>query len=163
MEYKMDETKETTLKEVEDKFVLEMENIKKKGVNIHLNEIITLFCHNDKNTIFINFYCIKWFKNIEKKKIIDIIRENILTVIENGYEKMTIHVCLKSLSVSQVDTYYSLFKDASTVFKNEFPERLEKCYLYHCSSIFTYIYKLISMMLEPSTLERVEVYKNKKI
>jgi hypothetical protein len=159
MEYKMDETKETTLKEVEEKFILEMENIKKRGLNIHLNEIINLFCHNEDDVLFINFYCIKWFKNIEKKIIIDIIRNNILAIIEKGYERITIHVCLKSLSISHIDTYYSFFKDASTIFKKEFPERLEKCYLYHCSNIFTYIYKLISIILEPSTLERIEVYK----
>jgi len=159
MEYKKDETKETTLKEVEENFIVQIENMKKRGIKIPLNEIISLFCCNDKNVMFINFYCIKWFKNIEKQMIINIIRNNILAIIEKGYEKITIHVCLKSLSVSHIDTYYSLFKDASTIFKKEFPERLEKCYLYHCSSIFTYIYKLISTMLERDTLERVEVYK----
>jgi len=159
MEYKKDETKGKTLKEIEENFIVETDNMKKRGPNIGLNEIIPLFCNNKEDVMFINFYCIKWLKNIEKQMIINIIRSNIITIIEKGYPKITIHVCLKSLSVSQIDTYYSLFKDASIIFKKEFPERLEKCYLYHCSSIFTYIYKLISTMLEKETLERVEVYK----
>jgi hypothetical protein len=159
MEYKKDETKERTMKDIEENFIVQIDNMKKRGINIPLNEIISLFCYNEKDVMLINFYCIKWLKNIEKQMIINIIRNTILGIIENGYQKLTIHVCLKSLSVSQIDTYYSLFKDASIIFKKEFPERLEKCYLYHCSSIFRYVYKLISTMLERETLERVEVYK----
>ena len=110
---------------------------------------------------FINFYCIKWLSNIDKLVIINVIRNNMHEVLERGYDKITIHVCLKSLSISQIDKYYSLFKDAANIFKQEFPDRLEKCYLYHCSTIFSYIYKLVSRLLEKETIERIEVYKKK--
>jgi hypothetical protein len=155
----MDETNEITQKEIEENFIVQSDDLKKKSLNVSLNEVINLFCSNDRNVMYINFYCIKWLKNVDKNIIINIIRSHLQAVIDRGYEKVTIHVCLKSLSISQIDTYYSLFKDASTLFKKEFPERLEKCYLYHCSSIFTYIYRLISHLLEKDTLERVEVYK----
>jgi hypothetical protein len=165
MEYSNDNTKTNnmSLTKIEENFMIQSDDLKKKGSALTIHDIIPIFCSNQDDTMFLNFYCMKWLTNLEKTVFIDIIRSNLHAVIEKGYPKVTIHVCLKSLSISQIDKYYSLFRDASTIFKEEFPDRLEKCYLYHCSSIFTYIYKLISHLLEKETLKRVEVYKNKQI
>jgi len=167
MEYTNDlDTKENnhnqvTMEEREKIFLTQIESIKKKGLNIHLNEILEKFCYNEDDVMILNFYCMKWMAKIDKQIIINIIRNNMQSILNKGYKKVMIHVCLKSLSLSQIDAFYSFFKEATTIFKQEFPDRLEKCYLYHCSTIFNTLYKLVSGFLEKETLQRIEVFKGR--
>jgi hypothetical protein len=161
MDIKESNHNEVTMEEREKNFLTQIDYIKKKGLNIQLNEILEHFCYNENDVMLLNFYCMKWLGKIDKQIIINVIRNNMQSILNKGYKKVMIHVCLKSLSVSQMDIFYSFFKEASTIFKQEFPDRLEKCYLYHCSSVFSSLYKMISHFLEKETLQRIEVYKGR--
>jgi len=147
------------LEDIENQFLKEINIVNQNIKGLTTDQIIGVFCYNVRNQLFLNFNYIKLLSSLDKKAIIEIIRKNIIEVLGRGHEKAVIHVCLKSMSITQIDKYLSLFKEAITIFRIEFPDRLERCYLYHCSSIFSYLYTLISRLLEKETSSRIMLYK----
>lgn len=152
---------EVNLEQVSETFAIHADEVKNNYKKMTAPQICQLFCHTHNQDMFINFHLIKYMFLDQRNKdtVINIIRNNLMAIQERGYPTITIHISLKLLSITQLDTYFMVFKEASEVFKQEFPNVLEKCYLYHCSTLVTYLFRMIRTCLEKETIQKITLYK----
>jgi len=80
---------------------------------------------------------------------------NEMRVLEPHVEKFTCHVCLKGLSIKELDKHSQYIKLISQTLDNTFPNKLSKCYIYNVSSIFTYLFKILGYFVDKATLSKV--------
>ena len=84
------------------------------------------------------------------KYIIDILKKVITT-----YGTFNVHLCLKSLTPAQLSTHYNFIKSSCEIFKNEFPDMLNICYVYEAPFIFNQLYEIISIFIDKKTKQKI--------
>jgi hypothetical protein len=148
---------------IKDKFLLD-DNFKPKNTfqqsNKTLSELLLGFCHsNEENEIILD--C-RYFKLIYNLNFTDgdYIIQHVINIIRTTLEKkelFIIHLCLKSLSLTDVDKYYKFICKISEVLKNTFPDKLEKCFIYKAPFIFSQLFSIISAFVDKKTMAKLEL------
>lgn len=82
--------------------------------------------------------------------------------LEPVVDKFTCHVCLKGLSIKELDKHSQYIKLISQTLDTTFPNKLSKCYIYNVSSIFSYLFKLLSYFVDKVTLSKVTLVESNK-
>ena len=149
-----------SLEETNDRFLNQIAYIKENHVTLQTSEWADLFfSHSLQGDLYINLYCLKYMASWDPVLFISLLRLRIQSLLHGGHSQMNVHVCLKSLTVTQMSKYFSLFKETAATFKKEFPHILDRCVLYHGSSIVSQIFSLVSKCLEKETMQRITLYK----
>ena len=149
---------------IKDRFLLD-ENFKPKKSTLQqtnkiLSELLLGFCHsNEDNEILLD--C-RYFKLIYTLNCIDgdSIIQHVINVIRTTLEKrelFIIHVCLKSLSLTDMDKYYKFICKISEVLKSTFPDKLDKCFIYKAPFIFSQLFSIISAFVDKKTMAKIEL------
>jgi hypothetical protein len=149
---------------IKDRFLLD-DNFKPKKNAIYqsnktLSELLLGFCHsNEDNEIILD--C-RYFKLIYNLNCIDCdsIIQHVINVIRTTLEKretFIIHVCLKSLSLTDIDKYYKFICKISEVLKITFPDKLDKCFIYKAPFIFSQLFSIISAFVDKKTMTKLEL------
>jgi len=114
-------------------------------------------CNSSKNEIYLDYNFFKYFASQQTYSIImSIIKTKIDEVLENN-KTFIVHANLKSLSVSDVDKHKSFIVSFSSFLKEKYPNKLDKCYLYNCPSIFSQIYTMISVFIDRDTQDKIKL------
>jgi hypothetical protein len=133
------------------------ENIKS---NISKNELLLAYCHlRENNNIILDY---KYFKLIRKLNCMEnrTIIEHMITIFQKALEKneiFNIHFCLKTLTISDIDQYYSIIREMSEIFKMKFPDKLEECFIYNAPFIFTQFIKIVSVFADKKTMNKMKL------
>ena len=149
---------------IKERFLLDDNFKTKKGAlqqeNKSLNELLLGFCSsNDESEIVLD--C-RYFKLICSLNYIDYdsIIKYVISVIKTTLEKkelFIVHVCLKSLSLTDMDKHYKFICKISEVLKNTFPDKLDKCLIYKAPFIFSQLFSIISVFVDKKTMSKVEL------
>lgn len=105
--------------------------------------------------VYINF---KYFKYMATKETYPILLQYIVNNLKNilkTYECFNVHLCLKSLTPAQLSTHYNFIKSSCEIFKNEFPDKLNICYVYDAPFIFSQLYDIISIFIDKKTKQKI--------
>jgi hypothetical protein len=137
--------------------------VKKLNIQMEFDEVLSNLCYSIEGTndILIDYRYFKCFINPTQYDIIfqhfcGIIKK----IIENN-KTFNIHLYIKSISVMDVEKYYSFIGQMSLVMKDAFPDKLGICYIYNASFIFSKIIKLISKFIDQKTREKIELIEEK--
>lgn len=149
---------------IKNNFISDENFISKKytGLQISktLNEILLAFCNsNDENEIILDYRYFKILSNLNCVHY-DSIIQHVIDVIRTTLEKkdnFIIHVCLKSLSLTDIDKYYQFICKISEILKTTFPDKLEKCFIYKAPFIFSQVFTIISVFVDKKTLTKIEL------
>jgi hypothetical protein len=142
-----------------------MNNILQKKTNNYINlkinedklsDLLKNFCNiKINNEIELNY---KYFKIIntfiEKNEILNYmiyIIENVLT----NFSTFIIHANIEKLTLLEVEKNKVFIQSMTTILKDKFPDKLEKCFIYEGSFIFKQIYNLLSIFIDKATLKKV--------
>jgi hypothetical protein len=87
---------------------------------------------------------------------------NQMRILEPQVDKFTCHVCLKGLGIKELDKHSQYIKLISTTLDTTFPNKLTKCYIYNASSVFSYLFKLLSYFVDKVTLSKVTLVESTK-
>lgn len=149
---------------IDNKFLENISNyFKNNKFNILSNDIFNKFCNYNENNVFIDYKIFKHIYNDESKNIIMNYISNILKKILLNYDIFNVHICFKSLNVSQIEKVYSFISYSCDYFKNEFPNKLQKCYVYDAPEIFTFIFNIISGFIDKDTQKKIQLFTPLKI
>lgn len=149
---------------IKDKFLLDDTFKPKKSIfhqsNKTLSELLLGFCHSNEDTEIL-LDC-RYFKVIYNLNCIDTdsIIQHVINVILNTLEKretFIIHVCLKSLSLTDIEKYYKFICKISEVLKITFPDKLDKCFIYKAPFIFSQLFNIISAFVDKKTMGKIEL------
>jgi hypothetical protein len=149
---------------IKNNFISDENFVSKKYTGLQINktlsELLLGFCHsNEDNEILLD--C-RYFKLIYTLNCIDCdsIIQHVINVIRNTLEKrelFIIHVCLKSLSLTDIDKYYKFICKISEVLKSTFPDKLDKCFIYKAPFIFSQLFSIISVFVDKKTMAKIEL------
>ena len=139
------------------------ENIKKYKKQTHLNTntniqgILANLIKNDNNDIILDY---RYFKLIAITDNYDIIIQTIINNInenlKNNYT-FIIHVYMKTLTLTDIDKYYPFICRITEILKTNYPDKLEKCYIYNAPFIFTQIFSIISIFIDKKTQLKLQL------
>jgi hypothetical protein len=139
-------------------------NILKEAKTFISIDLLNKLCFviNENNVIF----DYKYFKNIVTNIKFDENLENFLTsfVIDKiknvlvCFSLCRVHVNLQGLSLLDIDKYSNFIGRFSTIMKNTFPDKLDRCIVYNAPYIFSNIYNLIAHFIDKKTQEKILLY-----
>jgi hypothetical protein len=133
--------------------------IKKYNIVLSAEEVLNNLCFAFENTndILLDY---RYFKCFISQDAYDSVFSHFYNLIKKILETnntFTIHVYIKSLSLIDIDKYYTFIGKISQIMKDAFPDKLYKCYIYNASFIFSQLIKIISRFVDKKTQDKIQL------
>jgi hypothetical protein len=141
--------------------IINFEYILNKIKNNKFDEILKNICYIENNNVIIDYIYIKYFANITTY---DLILQYIINNIDNILkynDKFGVHVNVKMLTLLDIDKHRNFISHMCAIFKDKYPNKLEQCYIYNASNVFSHLYSIISLFIDKVTKEKIIII-NKK-
>jgi hypothetical protein len=121
--------------------------------------ILNGICNIRDNALIIDIIYVKHFATKETQQIIiDLIINNINNVL-NIYAKFVVHVNINSMKIRDVDNNRDFIRNMSKCLKERFTDKLDKCYIYNATAMFSQILNVISLFIDKDTKEKIQLIK----
>ncbi len=135
------------------------ENIVSKIKQGDWQYILNGICCIRDNALIIDCIYIKHFATKQTyHMIIDLIANSINTIL-NVHSKFVVHANIHSMKLKDVDNNREFIRDISKCLKDRFPDKLNKCYVYNATTMFSQILNVISMFIDKDTKEKIHLVK----
>jgi len=128
-----------------------------------MTSFLTKFCNIKENYVYIDYTFFKYFAN--ENNYNDITAHVLASLHEvlKTYEKFTIHLSLKHLTVKEIDLHYNYIAQVCTIFKTTFPEKLDICFVHNAPFVFSQLFSIISVFLDKITQKKIQLVKQDKL
>ena len=125
----------------------------------NLETILKKLCFiENENHIIINYPIFKiLLKNGQYEEIIIQYIFNIMRGVLKIYPQFIIHINMDSLTLVDIDKYYSFITKISKIMRDSFPEKMYKCHIYNASFIFSKLFKIISLFIDKNTQKKINI------
>jgi hypothetical protein len=74
-------------------------------------------------------------------------------------EKLIFHVNMDNITLLHVEKHFRFIKHFSQIMNNTFPNRLNICYIYNASFVFSKILGIVSAFIDKTTLQKIKIVK----
>lgn len=136
---------------------INLDDLLQKIKNNRLDDIVHYLCHSKNDKIILDYTCFKYFAGVETYPIIlNVITNNIDNILKN-HDTFSVHVNMKSLTMSDIDKHKTFICTLSNNFKERYPNKLNTCNIYHAPSVFAQIYKIISCFIDKETQKKIHL------
>ena len=133
------------------------EKIIDKVRNGNWNDIFKGICCIKENNIVLNYIYFKYIANDETYSyIMNHITNNIDQILQTNNE-FSVHVNMKSLTIVDVDKHKEFVQQISLFLKDNYPDKLEKCYVYNAPFMFSNFFNIVSMFIDKETQKKIEL------
>jgi hypothetical protein len=125
--------------------------------------ILEKMCYCKNNEIFLDYLYFKKLTYNLNKTMLDIVVAHFIKTIDLALLHSPLfitHLNIKSLSLTDVEKYYSFIKQSSESMKSTYPDKLDKCIIYNSSSIFKQIFTILTCFMEKKTQEKFQLHNN---
>lgn len=120
---------------------------------------LNFICINTDNEIIIDYRIFKLVATQQSyPNIIQIIVDTIEKVLFES-DLFTIHLCLKSLTLKELENYYPFIRIVTETLKTKYTDKLEKCYIYNAPFIFAQVISLVSKIVDKKTQQKMIIVK----
>jgi len=119
------------------------------------DKILNNLCNITNDELYINS---TYFKHIYTSETYSIVLQHILNNIDNLLTNSTtfnIHLNIKDLTFLDIEKNAGFIFECAPVFKERYPDRLLKMYIYNSSFMFSQFYKILSNVLDKKTKEKI--------
>jgi hypothetical protein len=109
------------------------------------------------NTIIMDY---RYFKHIASPYSYQSITAQLLNMIDtvlSKYSKFNVKICIKSLTVSDIDKHYAYIKDLSNVLKTTYQDKMGYCHVYRAPFIFAQIFNIVSCFIDKETQTKIKL------
>ena len=121
--------------------------------------ILNGICNIRDNALIMDFIYVKHFSTTQTQQIIiDLIVNNIDKIL-NVNSKFIVHVNIHNMKLKDVDNNRDFIRTISKCLKEKFPDKLDKCYIYNATTMFSQILNVISMFIDKDTKEKIHLVK----
>jgi len=133
--------------------------IKKNNIVLSSEEILNNLCFilENSNNILLDYRYFKCFISEDRYDIVFNHFYNLIKKILETNNTFNIHVYIKFLSLTDIDKYYIFISKISQNMQESFTEKLEKCYIYNASFIFSQLIKIISNFVDKKTVDKIQL------
>uniref|UniRef100_A0A6C0IT90 CRAL-TRIO domain-containing protein n=1 Tax=viral metagenome TaxID=1070528 RepID=A0A6C0IT90_9ZZZZ len=127
-------------------------NIKKGD----FTDIFENFIKIEHNHITIHYIYFKHFASNSTYDFLTSLITNKIDPIINQYNNFIVHFNVKTFSLIEMDKHKSYIYSISNHFKEKYPNKLEKCYIYNSSFLLNQLYNLVSSFVDKETIKKIE-------
>ena len=121
--------------------------------------ILIGICTIRENALIMDFIYVKHFSTTQTQQIIiDLIVNNIDKIL-NVNSKFIVHVNIHNMKLKDVDNNRDFIRTISKCLKEKFPDKLDKCYIYNATTMFSQILNVISLFIDKDTKEKIQLVK----
>ena len=128
--------------------------------NMDFNEILNKISFMEGDKVFIDY---KIMKQVLHVNTYDMIFDRLINVTKEillHNEFINMHVCLKGLTITDMDKHKNFVLRIIKTFSEQFPNKLNVCNLYKTPAIFSQIFGLISMFIDKVTINKIRIIKS---
>jgi hypothetical protein len=137
------------------------EKIMSKIQKGELNDILSKLCFIIENNIIIDYIYFKYLAtNTTYNYILMYITNNINNILLENND-FIVHVNMKKISLTDVDKHRLFIQNFSSYLKENYSDKLSKCYIYNAPGVFKQILNIISVFIDKETQTKIELVKNK--
>jgi hypothetical protein len=154
----MEELKQVFLENDEYESPEKIMNKIQKG---ELNDILSKLCFVNENNIVIDYIYFKYLATNTTYNYILMYITNNINIILSKNNDFVVHVNMKKISLTDVDKHKLFIQIFSSYLKENYPDKLLKCYIYNAPAIFKQILNIISVFIDKETQTKIELVKNK--
>ena len=105
----------------------------------------------------------RYFVLIASPETYNIILESVICkivkILEN-YQTVIVHLNMKTFTLTHVDKHYSFIKNICILLQERFPDKLEKCFVYNATFLFSQLFKIVSKFIDKKTQKKIELVKD---
>ena len=101
-----------------------------------------------------------YFKYFASKETYGILTNYIMSHINTlllEYNTFTVHINMKTLTVLEIDKHMTFIQNISALFKETYSNKINKCYVYNATFVFSKVLKLVSLFIDPETQQKIEL------
>ena len=136
------------------------ENFNKKRnmvnrINKSMHELLLLFCsYNEDNEIIVDCRYLKLLTNINGVNFDFIIEHfmHIMKEVAKHRQQFVLHLGLHSFGLTDLEKHYPFITKLSDVIKANFPDNLEKCFIYKAPYIVSQFVSILSHFIDKKTM-----------
>jgi hypothetical protein len=121
------------------------------------NDILNNLCRIEEDAMFLDY---TYFKYFATKVTYGILTNYIISNINNilsVHDTFIVHVNMKTLTVLEFDKHMSFIQSISALLKESYSNKLNKCYIYNATFVFSKLLSLVSLFIDPETQQKIEV------
>jgi hypothetical protein len=125
----------------------------KKG---DFTDIFENFIQIDNNHITIHYIYFKHFASNSTYDFLTSLITNKIDLIIDKYDNFIVHFNVKSFTLIEMDKHKTYIYSISNYFKDKYPNKLEKCYIYNSSFLINQLYNIVSSFIDKDTMKKIE-------
>lgn len=123
------------------------------------DELINQICYSYDNVLVVDY---RYFKYIATVASYQLITNRIVCMIDEilqHHPKFVAHICIKYLTISDVDKHMTYVKNLSNVLKTRYQDKMSTCSIYNAPFIFAQIYGIVSCFIDKDTQAKIALVK----
>ena len=117
-----------------------------------------LIFHVVDNHVVFDYRYIKHNLNETNYQIILDYCIGVFSKILSNFPQFILHLCLKGMTVLDLEKNYKLLSHFCNTMKIQFPNKMKTCYIYKTPFIFSQILKILSPFIDKETRAKMVVY-----
>jgi len=125
------------------------------------NDIYKGLCHVTNNSITMEYIFFKYFATKDTYSVIQRLLTNSIETILLNNDNFIFHVNMKYLTISEFDKHKDFIQYISKLLKDNYPNKLYKCYVYNAPFMFSQVLSIISLFVDKETMTKIEIINNK--
>ena len=125
-------------------------------------ELVKYVCFSKDDFLIVDY---RYFKHIASHMSYQLITTRVVEMVDHilaSYPKFIAHICIKSLTVSDIDKHMGYIKSLSNVLKARYQDKMLTCSIYNAPFIFAQIYGIVSCFIDKDTQAKITLVKKKE-
>ena len=129
------------------------------------NELFKQMCYinNENNQIYLNYIYFKELVDINMYDEILLYCNSIFNTFLKTNNQLILNVNVNKLNINIINKHYNYICYILQNFKENYPDKLDKCFVHNPPFIFAQLYKIISLIIDKSTQKKIIIVKNEII
>ena len=122
-------------------------------------DLVQCICFSKENQLIVDY---RYFKHIATTMSYHMITTRIISMIDeilSKYPKFIAHMCIKTLTVGDVEKHIAYIKALSNTLKERYQDKMTTCSVYKAPFIFAQIYGLVSCFIDKDTQAKISLIK----
>ena len=125
--------------------------------NGKFQELLNYFCRVEENYIIIDYYYFKYLGTSQTYNIFTNLVIGHIDDILKKYESFNVNVSINKLSIMEINKHLSYIRNISELLKIKYQNKMEKCFIYNSSNLFSQIYEIIIPLIDVDTQKKIEI------
>ncbi len=135
------------------------EVMKRISIASSAEELINQICYSDGDVLVVDYRYFKYIASVASYQLITNRVVEMIDLILLNHPKFIAHICIKNLTLGDIDKHLSYIKRLSDVLKARYQDKMATCSIHKAPFIFAQIYGIVSCFIDKETQAKMVLVK----